>query len=178
MNISKLNLKSLKPVEILFRLENLFASDNLFESSKDIGLSLGYLIFLKNTDLKSCPAQKEIHYREQITASTYKLHTLDGKDIPHHARDFIKKFEQMKLLQLNRKKKITTKKVLDGTTGNLSKPMFDLSNSEVGSISYQTWMSLNPEKRKPPKKATKAEARICSAKPDLEGELLGKTVLN
>lgn len=181
LNISKLNLTSLKPIEILYRIENLIATDNLFESSKDIGLSLGYLIFLKNAHLENCPAQKETHFREQITASTFKLQTLDGKDISNHAREFIKKFEQMKLESKSRKNKVPSDETVNiekpVEVGNISKSLMELGNIG-GPINYQKWMSLNPPKRRCHKKSIKTVARICSAKPDLDGELMGRNLLN
>lgn len=134
LNISKLNLTSLESLKPLKRLEILFASDNKFKSSIELGLSLNNLPFLIKTELHGCPAQKEIHYREKITAKTNRLESLDGKTITNGSRSFIQKLEQMKS---ERKSKTNLE---EEEAGNSSEQSFNfLDNPE--SLSFRSWNS-------------------------------------
>lgn len=141
LNISKLNLISIDSLKPLKRLEILLASDNKFTSSVELGLSLQNLPFLIKTELHGCPAQKEIHYREKITAKTDRLESLDGKIISTGSRSFIKKLEQIKL---ERKSKTelddSSHSSLSSKTGNSSEQSFNmLDNAE--SLSFRSWNS-------------------------------------
>lgn len=141
LNISKLNLVSIDSLKPLKRLEVLLASENKFTSSVELGLSLQNLPFLLKAELHGCPAQKEIHYREKITAKTDRLESLDGKSISTGSRSFIKKLEQIKL---QRKSKTdlenSSESSLSSKAGNSSEQSFNiLDNPE--SLSFRSWNS-------------------------------------
>lgn len=139
LNISKLNLISIDSLKPLKRLEILLASDNKFTSSVELGLFLQNLPFLIKTELNGCPAQKEIHYREEITAKTDRLECLDGKTIATGSRSFIKRLEQLKL---ERKSNLdeSSQSSLASKAGYSSDQSFNmLDNAE--SLSFRSWNS-------------------------------------
>lgn len=141
LNISKLNLISIDSLKPLKRLEVLLASDNKFKSSIELGSSLQHLPFLIKTELHGCPAQKEIHYREKITAKTDRLESLDGKTISTGSRSFIQKLEQIKLERKTRNNlDESSQSSLSSKAGNSSDQSFNmLDNPE--SLSFRSWNS-------------------------------------
>lgn len=64
---------SLNILSSLLRLEELLASENEFACPKELGSNLSRLPFLKKVDLHGCPAQKDTHYREKITAGSLQI---------------------------------------------------------------------------------------------------------
>ena len=98
LNIKKLKLNDLDALEPLWKLEILLASENNFRTTDDISQSISALYSLRVVDLQGCPAQKDNHYREKITACAgHKLLLLDGKIISQSTRNFIKNFNTVKL---------------------------------------------------------------------------------
>lgn len=74
LNISGLKLKSLNALAPLYQLEQLIASENLFENASDIGQQIQNLRSLLKADLFGCPAQrKDVYYRDKITAASESL---------------------------------------------------------------------------------------------------------
>lgn len=123
--MSKLNLTTLNDLHCLDRLEILIASDNKFEDVKKLGTSLGYMTCLVNANFLRCPAQRDIHYRETLTAGSFMLENLDEKTISSHSREFIKKFEQLKY----------EKKLIKSQTSEMENPSLLKQNSNTSILS-------------------------------------------
>ncbi|XP_001660699.2 protein phosphatase 1 regulatory subunit 42 [Aedes aegypti] len=97
LNIKKLRLTHLTALEPLWKLEVLLASENNFKSTEDITPVISALYSLRVLDLQGCVAQKDVHYREKVTAAAgHKLLLLDGKMISQSTRNFIKNFQTIK----------------------------------------------------------------------------------
>lgn len=56
-------------LEPLWKLEVLLASENSFKSTEDITPVISALYSLRVLDLQGCVAQKDVHYREKVTAA-------------------------------------------------------------------------------------------------------------
>ncbi|XP_055633581.1 protein phosphatase 1 regulatory subunit 42-like isoform X2 [Toxorhynchites rutilus septentrionalis] len=98
LNIKKLKLTHMTALEPLWKLEVLLASENNFKTTEDINPVISALYSLRVLDLQGCFAQKDVHYREKITAAAgHKLLLLDGKMISQSTRNFIKNFQTIKL---------------------------------------------------------------------------------
>ncbi|XP_058446687.1 protein phosphatase 1 regulatory subunit 42-like [Malaya genurostris] len=97
LNVKKMRLTDLSPLEPLWKLEVLLASDNNFKSTDEITPAISALYSLRVLDLQGCLAQKDIHYREKVTAAAgHRLLLLDGKVISQSTRNFIKNFQTIK----------------------------------------------------------------------------------
>ncbi|KXJ72888.1 hypothetical protein RP20_CCG017042 [Aedes albopictus] len=97
LNIKKLRLTHMAALEPLWKLEVLLASENNFKSTEDITPVISALYSLRVLDLQGCVAQKDVHYREKVTAAAgHKLLLLDGKMISQSTRNFIKNFQNIK----------------------------------------------------------------------------------
>ncbi|XP_040170019.1 protein phosphatase 1 regulatory subunit 42-like [Anopheles arabiensis] len=98
LNIKKLKLANIDALEPLWKLEILLASENNFKSTDDITPVISALYSLRVLDLQGCAAQRDVHYREKVTAAAgHKLLLLDGKMISQSTRNFIKNFQTVKL---------------------------------------------------------------------------------
>lgn len=74
LNIKKLKLTHMTSLEPLWKLEVLLATENNFKSTEDIAPVISALYSLRVLDLQGCLAQKDVHYREKVTAAAgYKL---------------------------------------------------------------------------------------------------------
>ncbi|XP_058819800.1 protein phosphatase 1 regulatory subunit 42-like [Topomyia yanbarensis] len=97
LNVKKLRLTHLNSLEPLWKLEVLLASDNSFKSTDEITPAISALYSLRVLDLQGCLAQKDIYYREKVTAAAgHKLLLLDGKIISQSTRNFIKNLQSIK----------------------------------------------------------------------------------
>ncbi|XP_065080412.1 protein phosphatase 1 regulatory subunit 42-like [Ochlerotatus camptorhynchus] len=97
LNIKKLKLTHMTALEPLWKLEVLLASENSFKSTEDITPVISALYSLRVLDLQGCVAQKDVHYREKVTAAAgHRLLLLDGKMISQSTRNFIKNFQTIK----------------------------------------------------------------------------------
>ncbi|XP_053676506.1 protein phosphatase 1 regulatory subunit 42-like [Anopheles nili] len=98
LNVKKLKLANIDALEPLWKLEILLASENNFKSTDDITHVISALYSLRVLDLQGCTAQRDVHYREKVTAAAgHKLLLLDGKMISQSTRNFIKNFQTIKL---------------------------------------------------------------------------------
>ncbi|XP_058060594.1 protein phosphatase 1 regulatory subunit 42-like [Anopheles bellator] len=98
LNIKKLKLTNIDSLEPLWKLEILLASENNFKSTDDITPVISALYSLRVLDLQGSAAQRDVHYREKVTAAAgHKLLLLDGKMISQSTRNFIKNFQTVKL---------------------------------------------------------------------------------
>ncbi|XP_058120767.1 protein phosphatase 1 regulatory subunit 42-like [Anopheles ziemanni] len=98
LNIKKLKLANIDALEPLWKLEILLASENNFKSTEDVTPVVSALYSLRVLDLQGCSAQRDVHYREKVTAAAgHKLLLLDGKMISQSTRNFIKNFQNVKL---------------------------------------------------------------------------------
>ncbi|XP_035783783.1 protein phosphatase 1 regulatory subunit 42-like [Anopheles albimanus] len=98
LNIKKLKLTNIDALEPLWKLEILLASENNFKSTDDITPVISALYSLRVLDLQGSAAQRDVHYREKVTAAAgHKLLLLDGKMISQSTRNFIKNFQTVKL---------------------------------------------------------------------------------
>ncbi|XP_055598980.1 protein phosphatase 1 regulatory subunit 42-like [Uranotaenia lowii] len=120
LNIKKLKLSNMAALEPLWKLEVLLASENTFKSTEDLTPVISALYSLRVLDLQGCVAQKDVHYREKVTAAAgHKLLLLDGKMISQSTRNFIKNFQMIKQEKKRRAMAECAEKVktADGGTG-------------------------------------------------------------
>lgn len=73
LNVTGLRLTSINMLKCFYRLEELFAAENLFSCLVQLTETLGTFSYLLKVDVHSCPAQKDIHYREKITAGAPQI---------------------------------------------------------------------------------------------------------
>uniref|UniRef100_A0A182WA13 Protein phosphatase 1 regulatory subunit 42 n=1 Tax=Anopheles minimus TaxID=112268 RepID=A0A182WA13_9DIPT len=133
LNIKKLKLANVDALEPLWKLEILLASENNFKSTDDITPVISALYSLRVLDLQGCSAQRDVHYREKVTAAAgHKLLLLDGKMISQSTRNFIKNFQTVKL----EKQRRASEKPKTADTGTNSKSSFESvserSNGTIG----------------------------------------------
>lgn len=65
---------------LLYKLEELLASENSFENAGDIGQEIQQLQSLIKIDLVGCPAQrKDVYYRDKIVAASDSLRMCDKR---------------------------------------------------------------------------------------------------
>uniref|UniRef100_A0A182RX90 Uncharacterized protein n=1 Tax=Anopheles funestus TaxID=62324 RepID=A0A182RX90_ANOFN len=122
LNIKKLKLANIDALEPLWKLEILLASENNFKSTDDITPVISALYSLRVLDLQGCSAQRDVHYREKVTAAAgHKLLLLDGKMISQSTRNFIKNFQTVKL----EKQRRASEKPKTADTGTNSKSSFE-----------------------------------------------------
>ncbi|XP_053696837.1 protein phosphatase 1 regulatory subunit 42-like [Sabethes cyaneus] len=136
LNIKKLRLTEMCSLEPLWKLEVLLASENNFKSTEDITPAISALYSLRVLDLQGCLAQKDVHYREKVTAAAgHKLLLLDGKTISQSTRNFIKNFQTIKL-EKKRRAAANGEEKSAGKTGNTSKFSVDSSSGSdsVGQV--------------------------------------------
>uniref|UniRef100_A0A182QTI1 Protein phosphatase 1 regulatory subunit 42 n=1 Tax=Anopheles farauti TaxID=69004 RepID=A0A182QTI1_9DIPT len=140
LNIKKLKLANIDALEPLWKLEILLASENNFKSTDDVTPVISALYSLRVLDLQECSAQRDVHYREKVTAAAgHKLLLLDGKMISQSTRNFIKNFQTVKLEKQRRaseKPKTADNTTGTGTTSSNSKGSFDSCVSERGSGTF------------------------------------------
>uniref|UniRef100_A0A182PT08 Protein phosphatase 1 regulatory subunit 42 n=1 Tax=Anopheles epiroticus TaxID=199890 RepID=A0A182PT08_9DIPT len=123
LNIKKLKLANIDALEPLWKLEILLASENNFKSTDDITPVISALYSLRVLDLVGCSAQRDVHYREKVTAAAgHKLLLLDGKMISQSTRNFIKNFQTVKL---EKQRRASEKPKTADTTGTGSKSSFE-----------------------------------------------------
>ncbi|XP_055541164.1 protein phosphatase 1 regulatory subunit 42-like [Wyeomyia smithii] len=126
LNIKKLRLTDMRWLEPLWKLEVLLASENNFKSTEDVTPAISALYSLRVLDLQGCLAQKDVHYREKVTAAAgHKLLLLDGKMISQSTRNFIKNFQTIKL---EKKRRAMTNAEEKAKTANTSKSSVDSSS--------------------------------------------------
>lgn len=78
LNVTGLLLSDIDALKHCFRLETLMAAENRFENAIELGKQLTVFPCLRNVVLNDCPAQKDIHYRDKITAGALQI----GKSEP------------------------------------------------------------------------------------------------
>uniref|UniRef100_A0A182KF09 Protein phosphatase 1 regulatory subunit 42 n=1 Tax=Anopheles christyi TaxID=43041 RepID=A0A182KF09_9DIPT len=123
LNIKKLKLANIDALEPLWKLEILLASENNFKSTDDVTPVISALYSLRVLDLQGCSAQRDVHYREKVTAAAgHKLLLLDGKMISQSTRNFIKNFQTVKL---EKQRRANEKPKTADTGGTGSKTSFD-----------------------------------------------------
>ncbi|KAL1403172.1 hypothetical protein quinque_011082 [Culex quinquefasciatus] len=133
LNIKKLKLTHMTPLEPLWKLEVLLATENNFKSTEDIAPVISALYSLRVLDLQGCLAQKDVHYREKVTAAAgYKLLLLDGKMISQSTRNFIKNFQTIK--QEKKRRTLAANGEEKAKTADNSKASLESSFSESMSI--------------------------------------------
>lgn len=73
LNVTGLFLTDIDALKHCFRLETLIAAENSFGSAMELGKQLTVFPCLRNVLLKDCPAEKDIHYRDKITAGAFQI---------------------------------------------------------------------------------------------------------
>lgn len=66
LNIGGLKLTTLSDLTQLYALRQLLAQDNDLNCTLELGLALAKLSRLQVLDLRGCPAQQMLHYKEHI----------------------------------------------------------------------------------------------------------------
>ncbi|CAD7077624.1 unnamed protein product [Hermetia illucens] len=158
LNISQLGLMTLEPISILLRLKHLIANGNQFQDAEEIGHVLGRMIFLEKADIQDCPAQKDIHYREKITAGSYNLQFLNGKFITPYNRTFIKRFEEVKNKRRTKSDTDTKQKPKAVNRVKPSAHSLQLQNT-TDEMTFRAWNSLNSA-QKPMRRTVKKEGKL------------------
>lgn len=73
LNVTGLRLDDLRQLRCLHGLRQLIAAENSFNNATDLGLQLQCFPALRKVTLHSCPAQKELHYRDMIVAGAFQI---------------------------------------------------------------------------------------------------------
>ncbi|XP_076268156.1 uncharacterized protein LOC143201150 isoform X2 [Rhynchophorus ferrugineus] len=117
LNIANNKLESISFLSPLKLLTTLDASRNDLNDIKDITETLRNLYYLKEVKFLGNPVTKKHRYKEDVITNAYHLEILDNKNISEISRNFIKRFEEGKLL-FGTKPKINIADVISGLPNN------------------------------------------------------------